>query len=74
MKNFLFIFMSCMLQFACVTTDAPSHDESKIVHIVMVWLHEPGNKHHINEVIKTTQGLNGDFRGARNACWRKDFE
>lgn len=49
--------MVCVLLSGCETADVSNQDESKIVHIVMIWLKEPGNDHHINGIIKTTQGL-----------------
>lgn len=57
MRVFLSLLIIFVLQSGCITADVSNHDESKIVHIVMIWLQEPGNDHHINEVIKATQSL-----------------
>ncbi len=63
MKNFtnfiqikLSVFLICVL-IGCVSTEYVQQHESKIVHIVLIWLNEPKNTNHLAEVIKTTRAL-----------------
>ena len=41
-----------------ICSQALAENETKFVHIVMIWLKEPGNQKHITEVIKATKSLN----------------
>ena len=34
-----------------------NHSDPQIVHIVLVWLKEPGNEHHAQQIIDATQKL-----------------
>lgn len=57
MRIHISIILSSLLIFGCVSTDSLNHNEYKVVHIVLIWLHEPGNQNHIDKVIKVTQDL-----------------
>ena len=54
------ILKFAILFFAIASYDNPSSAEgdlNHIVHIVLIWLNEPGNEVHINKVIETTHAL-----------------
>ena len=57
MRIHISIILSSLLIIGCVSNDSLNHNEHKIVHIVLIWLHDPGNQNHIDKVIKVTQDL-----------------
>ncbi len=57
MKVFLYVVVLSMLQWGCATAELSNQYESKIVHVVLIWLQEPGNGQHIDKVIKMTRNL-----------------
>jgi hypothetical protein len=47
----------CFIITACVSTNVPQPNENKVVHIVFIWLNEPGNEEHIKKIISSAQEL-----------------
>ena len=56
-----FTAYSCFLFLYIVGCQNTAHhndlSEGRIVHVVLIWLKEPGNESHMNRVIEATQGL-----------------
>ena len=50
----LFIFIFNLAACSGLIND---HSDPQVVHIVLVWLKEPGNEHHAQQIIDTTQKL-----------------
>lgn len=58
MRIYVSMMMLCIILTACVSTATTKTQESKIVHIVLVWLKEPSNQEHIQQVIDISNRLN----------------
>jgi len=52
---YISIIFCCALSIGCVTHTY--NDETKIVHVVLLWLKEPNNEEHIRNVITATKEL-----------------
>ena len=46
-----------VILYGCTHHSSVDQTDPEIVHVVLIWLKEPGNEEHINEVIKTTHSL-----------------
>ena len=57
MKHYLRILAVVIILCGCAHHHSIDQADPKIVHVVLIWLKEPGNKNHINEVIQTTYNL-----------------
>ena len=51
------IILIFIFTFSIACTFAHADEHTKVVHIVLVWLKEPGNQSHINNVINATTSL-----------------
>lgn len=58
MRIYISLIMLCVMLTACASTETTKTQESKIVHIVLVWLKEPGNQEHIQQVVDISNQLN----------------
>lgn len=47
----------CVALFACTTTPEDKTQDNPIIHIVLVWLNDPGNEKHLQQVIDTSYQL-----------------
>ena len=46
-----------ILSLVACTTTIDEHTDSQVVHVVLVWLKEPNNEQHIQQIIEATQQL-----------------
>lgn len=58
MRIYISMIMLCVMLTACVSAATTKTQERKIVHIVLVWLKEPGNQEHIQQVVDVSNQLN----------------
>ena len=46
-----------MVSSACTSVETTKSQENSVVHVVLIWLKEPGNKEHIQQVIEVSNQL-----------------
>ena len=56
MKLYLSI-LAVIVICGCTSLHSVNQHEPKIIHVVFIWLKEPGNEKHIDEIINTTHNL-----------------
>ena len=57
MRLFVAIFMLCISVSACAVLSTNNIEEKAVVHVVLIWLKEPGNHEHIQQVISASKQL-----------------
>ncbi len=58
MMRLLFSLLIFLVVTACVTSqNNESQTKSKLVHVVLIWLKQPGNIEHRERIINVSQGL-----------------
>ncbi len=53
--RYISFFLFSTVLVACTTTN--TDQQEYVVHMVLVWLNEPGNEEHINQIIDETKNL-----------------
>ena len=57
MRIYISIAILCLMLIACTSTVTKTTNENRIVHIVLVWLKESGNKNHMQQIIDISDQL-----------------
>ena len=57
MRLYICITIMCLVLIACTSTATKSINENGIVHIVLIWLKEPGNQNHMKKIIDISNQL-----------------
>ncbi len=57
MRIYISMVMLCVLLTACASPTTTNTQERKVVHIVLLWLKEPGNHEHIQQVVDVSNQL-----------------
>lgn len=58
-RTYTYICMSVLflLSSACTTTSLVESHDPQVIHVVLIWLHDPGNPEHIKQVIDASYQL-----------------
>ena len=57
MRIYISIIIFCVTLSACTSTATTKTQENTVVHVVLVWLKEPGNQEHTQQVIDISNQL-----------------
>lgn len=55
--KYMSIIILCMTLSACASSATSKTQENTVVHVVLIWLNEPGNAEHFQQVIDVTNQL-----------------
>ena len=57
MRIYINIMIQCVILSAFASSVSSKTQENKIVHVVLVWLKQPGNHEHIQQVVEVSNQL-----------------
>ena len=57
MRIYISIIILCLILSACASTATNFTKETAIVHVVLIWLKEPGNQKHTQQIIEISNQL-----------------
>lgn len=57
MRIYIRIIVLCVILSACTSVETTKSQENYVVHVVLIWLKEPGNQKYIQQVIEMSNQL-----------------